>query len=263
MSPHPERPPGTGRTSGAVDVAFERRLRRVRAHVSGEIDMDNAAELQEDLTAALTSSDRGLDIDLASVTFCDSSGLHALLHVNQLALQAGKSVVLTALSRPVARLLHSTGAERVLAVHGRPGSSAQRLQVATRRFGPTFHLRLTGELDMDTRPALEEVQAALDGVDVVACDMRDLIFIDVVGLYALVDFARRLHRRGIAFFTFNWQPQPRRLLDVVDELCPAPDGHGRPTRLLRSLQDFTAAARTADSARAREDGLLRVAFPLP
>ncbi|CAL9577000.1 hypothetical protein SUDANB120_04970 [Streptomyces sp. enrichment culture] len=231
MTPHPEN----------VAVVFEAGSQRVLARVSGEIDTDQAADLREELTAALAAGRTGLDVDLAGVTFCDSSGLHVLLDLHRLALQAGKTLVLTELSRPVDRLLHLTGAQRVLTV------GARELTVSARRYGPTVHLTPAGRLDHDTRSALEEVQGTLDGVDVVACDMQELTVLSLPGLHVLIDFVRQLDARGIAFFAYNWQHQPRRLLDLLDEQHPPAD---RPTRLLRRLQDFAAAARTAGAARA-------------
>ncbi|MGW2586351.1 STAS domain-containing protein [Streptomyces virginiae] len=127
-----------------------------------------------------------------------------------------------------------------------------------RRYGPTAHLTPAGELDLAGRLALDEVQAGLDsGVAVVACDMRHLTFLDVSGLNALIGFVRRLDARGIAFFAYNWQPQPRRLMNLIDGLYP-PAGRNRqprrePTRLLRrSLQDSVTAPRATGAAPARE-----------
>ncbi|MFD9724778.1 hypothetical protein [Streptomyces sp. NPDC059072] len=91
--------------------------------------------------------------------------------------------------------------------------------------------------------------------------MRDLTFLDGVGLNSLLDFAGRLDARGIAFFAYNWQHQPRRLLGLLDELYAPDDTGGRPTRLLRRLQDFAAAARTAGAARARQDDPRRAGVP--
>lgn len=61
-------------------------LRRTTGHlvaqVSGEVDRDNADDLRHTLTDALARADgRNLHVDMARVTFCDSSGLHALLAV--------------------------------------------------------------------------------------------------------------------------------------------------------------------------------------
>ncbi|MFJ9825016.1 STAS domain-containing protein [Streptomyces sp. NPDC101160] len=224
-----------------VAMVFEPERRRIVARVSGEVDLHDAVHVRDHLTEALVASPGGLDIDLAAVTGCDNAGLQVLLDLNRLALQAGKSVVLTALSRPVARLLRVSGAQRLLTVRGWPASDVQGFRMRTSHYGQTAHLAASGALDMDARSAFDEVEAGLDGFDVVACDMRDLSFLDVAGLHTLLDLALRLHARGIAFFTYNWQPQPRRLLDLVDELYPPDDTRGRPTR----LQDFAAAARTA------------------
>ncbi|MFJ9598262.1 anti-sigma factor antagonist [Streptomyces virginiae] len=253
--------------------------RRTRVRVCGEIDMDDAVEVREDLTAALDASRNGLDIDLAGVTFCDSSGLHVLLDLNEQAREAGKTLVLSALSPTVVRLLHITGTRGVLTVQdqlasnspapdegrggcgspNRPGAPAG-FRMRVRRYGPTVYLAPAGELDLDTRSALDGIQVDLDGVDVVACDMKRLTFLDVVGLHGLLNLTRRLAERGIAFFAYNWQPQPRRLLDLIDGLHP-PAGRDSPTRLLRRLQDFAAAARTAGAAKARPNVPRRTAPP--
>ncbi|MFD7261695.1 STAS domain-containing protein [Streptomyces sp. NPDC059874] len=100
--------------------------------------------------------------------------------------------------------------------------------ITVRRYGPTLHVTLAGELDLDTRSALDDVQAAFtEGVAVLACDMQRLTFMDVTGMHRLLDLARRAGERGIAFLAYNWRPQPRRLLDLVDSLYP-PERTGKP-----------------------------------
>ncbi|MEU7072424.1 STAS domain-containing protein [Streptomyces narbonensis] len=258
-----------------VAVIFVPGSRRVLARVSGEIDMDDAAGLREALATALAASRSGLDIDLAAVTFCDSSGLDVLLDLNRRAMDAGKTLVLTAVSRPTALLLSLTGAQRVLTVRdwpaldshradGRPGPARTgageddggrrpAFELHTWRYGATLHLAPTGELDMDTGPALDEVPAAaLDGADVVACDMQHLTFLDVAGLSALLGFVRRLDARGIAVFTYNWQPEPRRLLHLIDGRYPPADG-SRPIRMLHCLRGSPSAARATGAARTPQD----------
>ncbi|MCX5195420.1 STAS domain-containing protein [Streptomyces sp. NBC_00249] len=107
-----------------VAVVFERGPGRVLVQVHGEIDMEDASALRGDLVPALRAARTGLDVDLSQVTFCDSSGLDVLLYVNRLAAETGKSLVLTALSRPVARLLDLTGTLEVFAVRDGPVSAA-------------------------------------------------------------------------------------------------------------------------------------------
>ncbi|WP_052713491.1 STAS domain-containing protein [Streptomyces katrae] len=103
-----------------VAVVVEPGPQRVLARLRGEIDTEDSDGLRGRLTEALDSSRHGLDVDLSAVTFCDSSGLHILLDLNRRALTAGKTLVLTAASRPVARLLRLSGAEQVLTVRDRP-----------------------------------------------------------------------------------------------------------------------------------------------
>ncbi|MFE5720589.1 STAS domain-containing protein [Streptomyces erythrochromogenes] len=113
----------------------------------------------------------------------------------------------------------------------------------SRRYGPTVYLAPAGELDLEGRSALDELYIGAGEATVVACDILHLTFMDVSGLDGLIDFADRLEGRGIRFFAYNWQPQPSRLLDLVDALYP-PTGatgiRGGPTGLLRrSLRDST------------------------
>ncbi|MFB6509104.1 STAS domain-containing protein [Streptomyces virginiae] len=93
--------------------------------------------------------------------------------------------------------------------------------IMIRRYGPTLHLTPAGELDIDSGPAFAPVWTALDDrIAVVACDMRRLTFLDAAGLELLLDLAAHLDERGIAFFAYNWQRQPLRLLDLIDRITP-------------------------------------------
>ncbi|MFJ3966498.1 STAS domain-containing protein [Streptomyces sp. NPDC090036] len=130
-------------------------------------------------------------------------------------------------------------------------------RVVTRRFGPTALLALSGELDMDCRPVLQDAQAVLDeNVAVVVCDMHHLSFIDVTGLNALFGLVSRFRAQGIAFFAVGWQGQPRRLLDLVDALVPRQEADPEPTALLRrSLRDAAGSQRAAGARAARAEAL--------
>ncbi|MEV7728868.1 STAS domain-containing protein [Streptomyces sp. NPDC087917] len=110
-----------------VALAFEPGPHRVLARVRGEIDLADAVVFREQLTAALHASRRGIDVDLSAVTFCDSSGLHVLLDLNREAVEAGKSLVLFSLSRPVARLLEITDTRHLFTVSGPSVTTAARV----------------------------------------------------------------------------------------------------------------------------------------
>ena len=77
--------------------------------VSGELDITVRTALVDDVGAALLEEPPPrLVLDLGGVTFCDSSGLGALLDIRRLADEAGVAVVLRAVSAQVARLLDLT-----------------------------------------------------------------------------------------------------------------------------------------------------------
>lgn len=80
---------------------------RARVVVVGEIDMDSAADLRRVLTGALHAS-AALEIDLARVSFCDCSGLHALMDTWYRARSRGRTVAVIDASRCVRRLLELT-----------------------------------------------------------------------------------------------------------------------------------------------------------
>ncbi|MFF3327485.1 STAS domain-containing protein [Streptomyces sp. NPDC002889] len=84
------------------------------AVVVGEIDIEGASDLLHALTAALRAGG-GLDLDLAGVTFCDSSGLHALLEVRSRALASGRTVALRNAGSQIRRLMEVTGTLELLA----------------------------------------------------------------------------------------------------------------------------------------------------
>jgi anti-sigma B factor antagonist len=82
-----------------------------RIVLSGEIDIACAAALRSlggRLASALAAGDR-LPVDVADVTFLDSSGVGALIAVRNAAAARGGSVVLRNLSTSVRRLFELSG----------------------------------------------------------------------------------------------------------------------------------------------------------
>ncbi|MFE4600114.1 STAS domain-containing protein [Kitasatospora indigofera] len=88
------------------------------SEATGELDLDAAPILHAALRRALMTGPPGtiLIIDLAGVTFCDSSGLNALLLARMAAERAGRTLHLARPSHAVARLLKITGADKVFPV---------------------------------------------------------------------------------------------------------------------------------------------------
>ncbi|MBW8800827.1 MAG: STAS domain-containing protein [Streptomyces sp.] len=81
---------------------------RVTVTVSGEFCLDNSQELRHTLRAALARSAAGVDLDLGRLTFADCSALNVLLAARGQAVAAGKTIVVTAVSPAVERLLTFT-----------------------------------------------------------------------------------------------------------------------------------------------------------
>ena len=78
----------------------------VVARLAGELDLVSSTGVVESLTGALASTGvRRLVVDMSGVTFCDSSGLGALLDVRRAAVDHGVPMVLRDVTRQVARLL--------------------------------------------------------------------------------------------------------------------------------------------------------------
>ncbi|HEX5367424.1 MAG TPA: STAS domain-containing protein [Acidimicrobiales bacterium] len=76
------------------------------AHLAGELDLVARDSVTAELAPRVAAA--GVDrlvVDMAEVTFCDSSGLAALLDVRRAAEDAGVDMVLRSVTRQVERLL--------------------------------------------------------------------------------------------------------------------------------------------------------------
>ncbi|WP_406368754.1 PEP-utilizing enzyme [Streptomyces sp. NBC_01546] len=110
------------------------------------------------------------------------------------------------------------------------------------------HVRSGGRLPGGRPPGRSDGRFAVRGVEV-EVELRDMavrLAGESVACYLFVfrvspSASRRLHGRGITFFAYNWQAQPRRLLDLIDglhstaDVCGAP--RAAPTRLRHTLCD--------------------------
>jgi anti-sigma B factor antagonist len=83
-------------------------------HVSGDVDIQFAHELRDaGLTAA---TDAGLTMNLSEISFIDSSGLAALIEINNTIGLHGAVLTLVAPSRSVRHILELTGLNPVFTV---------------------------------------------------------------------------------------------------------------------------------------------------
>ncbi|MDQ0933829.1 ANTAR domain-containing protein [Streptomyces turgidiscabies] len=77
--------------------------------VSGAIDLITEQALHHGLSQALAHSERGIELDLSGVDFCDCSGLNVLLRVRGRALDEGKVITIRSAGAAVLRLFAVTG----------------------------------------------------------------------------------------------------------------------------------------------------------
>jgi anti-sigma B factor antagonist len=84
--------------------------------LDGEIDAHTVPRLEEHFASFPTGFDDGLVIDMAAVTFMDSSGLRLLIDLHGRAAEAGVEMVLRSPSRSVARVIEISGVGPMLSV---------------------------------------------------------------------------------------------------------------------------------------------------
>jgi anti-sigma B factor antagonist len=79
----------------------------------GQLDYDTAPQVRAAVSTTLAAvpAPPTVDLDLARLTFCDSSGLTALIHARNEAARAGTRLRLLAASQNISSLLELTGAQ--------------------------------------------------------------------------------------------------------------------------------------------------------
>jgi anti-anti-sigma factor len=76
---------------------------------AGELDAASAAQLRAILDEVFTDGHASVEVDMAGITFIDSSGLSALIHAHKQAEARDGTLTLRSPSRIVVRLLELTG----------------------------------------------------------------------------------------------------------------------------------------------------------
>jgi anti-sigma B factor antagonist len=87
------------------DITFTSAPDVMTAHLSGDLDLPVRDLVVAQVVEHTTPDVRHIVLDLECVTFCDSSGLSALLDVKRHADRAGVSLSVTSVPASVARLL--------------------------------------------------------------------------------------------------------------------------------------------------------------
>lgn len=110
------------READGTGIPVEVRDHTVTLRPVGEIDIDTAPTLRIALSRALThaSPARPVVVDCSRLTFCDSSGLNALLTARLTAQETSTVVRLTAPNDQLMRLLEMTGTLPLFPIGPRP-----------------------------------------------------------------------------------------------------------------------------------------------
>jgi anti-anti-sigma factor len=82
--------------------------------LSGRLDVHAAADVRNELAAAVDLGEGELVLDLAALTAVDATGLGVLVGAHRRAQRAGRTLVLEDVPAPVGRLLLLTRLDKVL-----------------------------------------------------------------------------------------------------------------------------------------------------
>jgi anti-sigma B factor antagonist len=97
-----------------MDVDIELTDSQARVVVAGEVDAHTSAELEQGFQRALASGATTVIVDVAKMSFIDSSGLRVLVQTRKRLVDAGGSLELRQPSDTVVRLLELTGLQELL-----------------------------------------------------------------------------------------------------------------------------------------------------
>jgi len=89
----------------------------LRVRLAGEFDLTGIGDFRREVEESLTPWKRA-EIDLSDVVFMDSSGLQALVSLNNRAEERGLELALVSPSVPVSRILQLTGLESQFVIDG-------------------------------------------------------------------------------------------------------------------------------------------------
>jgi len=95
--------------------------------LTGELDLDNAPGLRSELNGIVLERGQYLVIDMTGVTFCDSSGVTALLNAYDRAQSVGATLVAAGLTEIVRRVFELTGLSRVITAYPTPAAAVAAL----------------------------------------------------------------------------------------------------------------------------------------
>ncbi|MQY04979.1 STAS domain-containing protein [Actinomadura macrotermitis] len=85
--------------------------------IQGEIDVVSRARFEESMLGVLDAG-QAMIVDMRQVTFCDSTGLNAIVSANRRAAERDVPIALVAPPPRVERVFHITGIDQYVPVYG-------------------------------------------------------------------------------------------------------------------------------------------------
>jgi phosphoserine phosphatase RsbU/P len=118
-------------TGAAPDRGVAWSGRHAVVTIPAEVDMTNATDVSDLLTAVAGESPEVITADMTATVFCDSAGVRALMRAHQLADAGGSELRLALGDSPAARIIQLTGLDQIVPIY----RSVQQ-SLATPRNGP-------------------------------------------------------------------------------------------------------------------------------
>ena len=100
------------------NLALCREGRSLILRLAGELDLENAPDIQDCLERLVEQGERDIVVDLRLLTFCDSSGISALVLGYEACHTSGGRLRIRGESGTVARVLELSGVRAILAGSG-------------------------------------------------------------------------------------------------------------------------------------------------
>ncbi|WP_434599967.1 STAS domain-containing protein [Streptomyces sp. A5-4] len=101
--------------STPIPVTIHPRSEMAGVALSGELDLATVGQIEPALLALARDSSRDLVLDLAGLTFCDSTGAALLLRLHQRCADSGTRLELRQVPQLPARVLRMLRVDRVVA----------------------------------------------------------------------------------------------------------------------------------------------------
>ncbi len=100
--------------AGGLGVQLEQEGERVVVRAWGELDVASSAGFEAKLRDAIRTSSFGVILDLAGVTFIDSTGLRVLISAATLARSSRRELIVVQGSEQVRQVIETSGVEDLL-----------------------------------------------------------------------------------------------------------------------------------------------------